>query len=100
MEGSLSAKKRMRLVLWVGASDLNLSKTASKLDTVASTTFNGIFSFSFFFRESESGREGFTVEFQPLGEIRRKEGTIFSRIFLRICIYMYIRPVMGLSVGL
>lgn len=44
VEGSLSAKKRMRLALFFGASDRNFSNTPSKLDTVASNTFNVIFS--------------------------------------------------------
>lgn len=39
----MSAKKRTRLALYLGASDLNLSKTVGKLDKVASTTFKGIF---------------------------------------------------------
>lgn len=46
MEGSLSAKKRMRLALFFGASDLNFSSTPSNVDTVASTIFSGIFAFS------------------------------------------------------
>ena len=33
MEGSLSAKKRMRLALFFGASDLNFSSTPSNVDT-------------------------------------------------------------------
>lgn len=43
MEGFLSAKKRMKLALWFGSSDRNLSNTAPKSETVASTTFSGIF---------------------------------------------------------
>lgn len=46
MEGSLSAKKRMRLTLFFGASALNFSNTLSKVDMVASDSFRGIFQFS------------------------------------------------------
>lgn len=42
VEGSLSARKRMKLALFLGASDLNLSKTLSKLETVASDKLSGI----------------------------------------------------------
>lgn len=44
VEGSLSAKKRTKLALWFGASDLNLSNTLSKVETVATESFRGIFS--------------------------------------------------------
>jgi hypothetical protein len=43
VEGSLSAKKSIRLALFWGASDLNFSNTLSKLNTVASNSFSGIF---------------------------------------------------------
>lgn len=46
VEGSLSAKKRMRLALWLGASDLNFSNTLSKLETVAFDNLSGIFQLS------------------------------------------------------
>ena len=49
VEGSLSAKKRMRLALLLGASDLNFSNTVSKFDTVASNCFIGILDFEFLF---------------------------------------------------
>lgn len=41
----MSAKKRMKLALFWGASDLNLSNTPLNVDIVASNTFNGIFDF-------------------------------------------------------
>jgi hypothetical protein len=43
VEGSVSAKKRIRLALFWGACVLNFSNTLSKLDTVASNSFSGIF---------------------------------------------------------
>lgn len=42
VEGSLSAKKRMKLALLFGSSDRNFSNTVSKLETVASSSFSGI----------------------------------------------------------
>lgn len=88
----MSARKRMKLALFLGASALNFSNTPLNVATVASNTFRGIFSASLPFPPGY----GFSMELQV--EHRNSDSaSVLSSQFVVFKVRVWIFPNLGIS---